>query len=222
MSSSTSTSAAATAPHIVIAGAGFGGLTAARRLRKLLPGADIALVTPVDAFQYRPSLIWIPTGLRQGPELRHRITPYLTQLGVRYVRGTVTGLDATTRTRRTTAGDLHYDGLIIAPGVYVVGDAGSDPGPDWLPKQAPMADLQAHAAARNLACELQGQAPSHSLRPELGCIVDSLDQGVLVWRSPKRNFLFASRWLHHAKRLFEWYYLRELRAAEAQVQPTAA
>ncbi len=108
-----------------------------------------------------------------------------------------------------------------APGVYVVGDAGSYPGPDWLPKQAHMADLQAHAAARNLACELQGRAPSHRPRPELVCIVDSLDQGVLVWRSPKRNFMFASRWLHHAKRLFEWYYLRDLRAAETQAQPTA-
>ena len=31
--------------------------------------------------------------------------------------------------------------------VYVAGDSGSFPGPDWLPKQAHMADLQAAAAA---------------------------------------------------------------------------
>ena len=34
--------------------------------------------------------------------------------------------------------------------VYVVGDSGSFPGPDWLPKQAHMADLQSGAAAANL------------------------------------------------------------------------
>jgi sulfide:quinone oxidoreductase len=32
------------------------------------------------------------------------------------------------------------------PHVYVAGDGGSFPGPDWMPKQAHMADLQADAA----------------------------------------------------------------------------
>ncbi|WP_366931086.1 FAD-dependent oxidoreductase [Thiofilum sp.] len=32
--------------------------------------------------------------------------------------------------------------------VYVAGDSGSFPGPDWMPKQAHMADLQAEAAAK--------------------------------------------------------------------------
>jgi len=38
--------------------------------------------------------------------------------------------------------------------VYVAGDAGSFPGPDWMPKQAHMADLQAKAAAKNIALNL--------------------------------------------------------------------
>ena len=50
-------------------------------------------------------------------------------------------------------------------GVYVAGDAGSFPGPDWLPKQAHMADLQAKAAAQNLLLELAGQA---TRRPSQG------------------------------------------------------
>ena len=37
------------------------------------------------------------------------------------------------------------------PNVWVVGDAGSYPGPDWLAKQAHQADLQAKAAAANIA-----------------------------------------------------------------------
>ena len=36
------------------------------------------------------------------------------------------------------------------PGVYVAGDSGSFPGPEWQPKQAHIADLQADAAAKNI------------------------------------------------------------------------
>ncbi len=386
--------------QIVIVGAGFGGLAAARRLRKLMPAAEITLVAPVDEFQYLPSLIWIPTGLRDGAELRLRFTPLLTRLCVRYVEALATGLDPAGRKLHTTKGDIAYDGLIIASGgawlkklpgamglhgvcegvdaaqavrarlldlakagkgrialsfatnpqeqgamrggpvfemlfgldtwlrreklrerfeltffhasnapgqrlgeqavevllgrmaqkgirtvlgkkpvgfedqdvlldsgeriesdltllvpgmrgqdwfantglelspggfvkaddmcrtsaegAYVVGDAGSFPGPDWLPKQAHMADLQAVAAAQNLADALQGRTPHHKPRVELVCIVDSLDAGVLVWRTPKRSFLFASRLLHPAKRLFEWYYLRDLRSAAAKFPAAGA
>ena len=34
--------------------------------------------------------------------------------------------------------------------VWVVGDAGSFPGPEWMPNQAHQADLQAKAAAANV------------------------------------------------------------------------
>lgn len=96
--------------------------------------------------------------------------------------------------------------------IYVAGDSGSYPGPDWLPKQAHMAELQARAAAANLLAERAGR-PAYALaRPELLCIVDSLDGGTLIYRSPKRQWVWQHRWLHTAKRLFEWQYLRRLRA----------
>ena len=41
--------------------------------------------------------------------------------------------------------------------VYVAGDAGSYPGPDWMPKQAHMADLQAKAAVKNIKLNLAGK-----------------------------------------------------------------
>jgi sulfide:quinone oxidoreductase len=96
--------------QIVIVGAGFGGLTAARRLRKLMPSAEITMVTPVDEFQYLPSLIWIPTGLRDGAELRFSLTPLLAKLRVRLVEALATGLDPAGRVLHTTKGDIAYDG----------------------------------------------------------------------------------------------------------------
>jgi sulfide:quinone oxidoreductase len=93
--------------------------------------------------------------------------------------------------------------------VYVAGDAGSFPGPDWMPKQAHMAALQARAAARNIALNLAGKPASEKFKAELLCIIDSLDRGILVYRGENRSLALPSmRPLHWAKRYFERAYLR--------------
>lgn len=95
--------------------------------------------------------------------------------------------------------------------VFVAGDAGSYPGPDWMPKQAHMADLQAEAAAKNLLEVLAHKPPTHTFKTELICIVDSLNNGSLVYRSPKRSLMMKMPPLHWAKRAFEKIYLKEYR-----------
>ncbi len=96
--------------------------------------------------------------------------------------------------------------------VYVAGDSGSFSGPEWMPKQAHMADLQAEAAADNLIAELQGQPATATFKTELICIIDSLDKGILVYRNPRRSLVIPGGvFLHWAKRFFEWWYLRRYR-----------
>ncbi|GLS15791.1 NAD(P)/FAD-dependent oxidoreductase [Hydrogenophaga electricum] len=96
--------------------------------------------------------------------------------------------------------------------VYVVGDSGSFPGPDWMPKQAHMADLQAEAAAQNLLNGLQGLPQAATFPVELVCIIDAIDHGTLVYRTPRRQLLLpSSRLFHWAKRWFEQQYLRRYR-----------
>ena len=96
--------------------------------------------------------------------------------------------------------------------VVVVGDSGSFPGPDWMPKQAHMADLQARAAAVNLLADLAGQPAAETFKVELVCIVDAIDSGTLIWRSSTRNLLLPpTRLMHWAKRGFERHYLRQYR-----------
>lgn len=98
------------------------------------------------------------------------------------------------------------------PRVYVAGDSGSFPGPDWMPKQAHMADLQAEAAAANLLAELNGQQPTQTFKVELFCIVDSQTRGSLVARTTRHNIALPQmRAFHWLKRLFEWWYLRQYR-----------
>ena len=96
--------------------------------------------------------------------------------------------------------------------VYVAGDSGSFPGPDWMPKQAHMADLQAEAAAKNLVAELMGDPADATFKVELICIVDSNNSGMLVSRTEKGNTMLPGSILFHwLKRLFEWWYLRKYR-----------
>ena len=128
-----------------------------------------------------------------------------------------------------TGGDwFERTGLKISPGglikgdeycradgaerVYVVGDAGSYAGPDWLPKQGHTAENQARAASRNLLRELGGRDPDRRFKPELVCIVDLQDKAILVTRNARRNFVTPPlSALHWVKRAFEWNYKRRFR-----------
>jgi sulfide:quinone oxidoreductase len=96
--------------------------------------------------------------------------------------------------------------------IYVAGDSGSFPGPDWMPKQAHMADLQAEAAAKNLLAELNGQSADATFKVELICIVDSNDKGMMISRTESKNIMLPGTVLFHwIKRLFEWWYIRKYR-----------
>ena len=116
---------------------------------------------------------------------------------------------------RSPGGLLQADAQCRVPGfehVYVVGDSGSFPGPDWMPKQAHMADLQAAAAAQNLIDGLAGRPQTTGFKVELACIIDALGTGTLVWRTEQRNLLLPPlRLMHWAKRGFERRYLARYR-----------
>ncbi len=95
--------------------------------------------------------------------------------------------------------------------VFVAGDAGSFPGPDWKPKQAHMADLQAEAAAKNVLMALQLMKPRHTFKTELICIVDTLTSGSMVYRSEQRSFMMKMLPMHWLKKWFENLYLHKYR-----------
>ncbi len=372
---------------IVILGAGFAALTAVRKIRKQKLNAKITLVAPNLVFEYLPSAIWIPYGLRTQESLKIPLAGFLKKYGVNYVAGSVTGLAADKNQVLTDNGEISYDYLIVATGgryikklpglseyaiipcaglgaakeyrqrlnsmqggtiafgfsgnpqepaamrggpvfeflfgtdtylrkqglrdkfnlvffspatepgkrmgaravdallarmqkqniktflgskisqitadevitestrfksdltlftpgmtgpawldnsnlsqslggfikadnhtlasgttnIYVAGDAGSFPGPAWQPKQGHMADLQATCAVKNIKAQINNLPAEHTFKTELACIIDSLDTGVLVYRNEKRGFMFKSKLLHYAKRIFEWYYLKSIK-----------
>ncbi|MBT3202885.1 MAG: FAD-dependent oxidoreductase [Gammaproteobacteria bacterium] len=92
--------------------------------------------------------------------------------------------------------------------VFVAGDAGSFPGPDWKPKQAHMADLQAEAAAKNILEVLHLKKVRHTFKTELICIVDTLTNASMVYRGSKRGFMMKMPPLHWVKVFYEKMYLK--------------
>ena len=116
---------------------------------------------------------------------------------------------------RSPGGFVQGEASCRVPGfacTYVAGDGGSFPGPDWMPKQAHQADLQAEVAARNLLRELRGEPAAEAFRSELVCIIDSLDRGMLVTRREGGSrALPPQRAMHWAKVAFEKRYLRRYR-----------
>jgi len=120
-----------------------------------------------------------------------------------------------TELARSEGGLLKANHLCQAEGadrVYVAGDSGSFPGPDWLPKQAHMADLQAEAAANNLLDDFAGRKPKATYKAELMCIVDSRNSGTLITRTEKGGMMVhGGIFMHWTKRFFEWWYLRKYR-----------
>ncbi len=373
--------------QVTIVGAGFGGLTAARKLRLADKSIEITLVAPRPEFIYLPSLIWIPSGRRQPEDVIVPLQHFFDKYDIDYHRGSATGLEDHGRTLVTDRGKIKNDALLIASGgrflkklpgiehaitpcegitaavairdrlqemkggtiaigfagnpkepsamrggpmfeflfgidtqlrrekrrghfklvfftpaekpgarlgpqavkgllqemkkrdiethlghkmkgfteksviteggefeadlilfmpgmtgnewfdntelprspggmlqadeycrvegwdkVYVTGDSGSFPGPDWKPKQAHMADLQSTAAVENILLELNGEPPQQRFRNELICIVDTNRSGMLVARTEKHNFVLPSFIAFHwMKRAFEWWYLREFK-----------
>jgi NADH dehydrogenase len=106
---------------VVIAGGGFGGLYAARRLERRLPrhSARIVLVSDVNFLLYTPLL---PGAAAGSLEPRHVVVPLREELEWTDIRlGRLTGADPArdevhVQTVDGRAETLHYDQLIVTPG----------------------------------------------------------------------------------------------------------
>ncbi len=55
--------------RVTVIGAGFGALTAVRKLRAADAAVEIDVIAPKPEFHYYPGTIWIPTGLREPEDL---------------------------------------------------------------------------------------------------------------------------------------------------------
>lgn len=102
--------------RVTVIGAGFGALTAVRKLRAADPNLGIDLIAPSPEFVYYPGTIWIPTGLRQPEDLVLSLRNFFARMGVTYHQAAADGLRDGGRLVVTDQGEVSNDGLIIACG----------------------------------------------------------------------------------------------------------
>ncbi|MGE5622760.1 MAG: NAD(P)/FAD-dependent oxidoreductase [Bacillota bacterium] len=117
--------------HIVVLGAGTGGMPAAYELRNTLDRSHrITVVNAVDYFQFVPSNPWVAVGWREREGITFPIRPYLEKKGIGFVAQPVTKIDADGNALELQDGSrLAYDYLIITTGPKLAFDEVPGAGP---------------------------------------------------------------------------------------------
>jgi len=102
-------------PRIVILGAGFGGLYAARELRRA--EADIVVVDRRNFHLFQPLLYQVATAALNPSDIAAPIRSILRrQKNVSVILGEATRIDTTKRIVTLTEGEVGYDYLVVATG----------------------------------------------------------------------------------------------------------
>jgi sulfide:quinone oxidoreductase len=118
--------------HIVIIGAGVGGMPTAYELRaKIGNSHQITVVNAVDYFQFVPSNPWLAVGWRKRETITFPIRPYLEKKGINFIAEPVTKIDAEQNSLQLADGNqLSYDFLVITTGPKLAFDEVPGSGPD--------------------------------------------------------------------------------------------
>lgn len=118
--------------HVIVMGAGLGGMPAAYDLKKHLGKAhEVTLIGASEHFQFTPSNPWVAVGWRKPDEVLVPIRPNVEKKGIRYVAQAVTALEP--GANRLTLADgqtLSYDYLVIATGPRLAFEEVPGLGPD--------------------------------------------------------------------------------------------
>ncbi len=117
--------------HVVIIGAGIGGMPAAYELRAALGKQHrITVVNPTDTFQFTPSNPWVAVGWRERAAVTLPIGPALARKGIDFIGRAVAAIDAPANRITLDGGDsLDYDYLVITTGPKLSFDEVAGAGP---------------------------------------------------------------------------------------------
>jgi sulfide:quinone oxidoreductase len=117
--------------HIVILGAGTGGLPAAYEMRAALHAPHkVTVVNAAEHFQFVPSNPWLAVGWRRREDITFPIAPALARKGIDFIVARATRIDAPRNTLELDDGrSLGYDYLVIATGPWLAFDEVEGLGP---------------------------------------------------------------------------------------------
>ncbi|AFY47008.1 NAD(FAD)-dependent dehydrogenase [Nostoc sp. PCC 7524] len=117
--------------HIVIVGAGLGGLPTAYELRHILPRQhQVTVISESPNFTFIPSLPWVALGLTSLDSIQMSLEHRLKQRNINWIHGRVDKLNPHSQEIFCGEQTIAYDYLIIATGAELALDALSGLGPE--------------------------------------------------------------------------------------------
>ena len=117
--------------HVIVIGAGLGGLPTAYELRHLLSSKHrITLIGDRPEFTFLPSLPWVVFALTPLEKIQLKIAPLVKGRNINWILGKVTALDP--QNQQLTVGEktITYDYAVIATGATLALDAVPGLGPE--------------------------------------------------------------------------------------------
>ncbi len=117
--------------HIVVMGAGIGGMPAAYEMRESLSkDHKVTVVSSQDYFQFTPSNPWVAVGWRDKESITLPIAPMLERKGISFIPKAVTSINAENNNLTLLDGEtVNYDYLIITTGPKLFFDEVPGSGP---------------------------------------------------------------------------------------------
>lgn len=117
--------------HIVILGAGIGGVPAAYEMNQLKRPQDrITVISDVEYFQFTPSNPWVAVRWRKPEQIKVPIGPVLAQQGIEFIAAAAKRVQPESNEVELIDGrSIHYDFLIIATGPRLAFDEVEGLGP---------------------------------------------------------------------------------------------
>ena len=122
--------------HIIILGAGTGGMPCAYELREELGKEhDITVINEQEYFQFVPSNPWIAVGWRERSDITFDIAPHLERKNIKFIAKRVDKIDAKNSQIVLDGGDnIHYDYLVLTTGPKLAFEEIEGSGPDGYTK----------------------------------------------------------------------------------------
>ncbi len=132
--------------HIVILGAGTGGMPAAYEMKQAVGNNhEVTVINEKEDFQFVPSNPWVAVGWRERKDISIPIAEYLAKKKIKFIAQRVNTIDAAASKLTLANGDtVDYDYLVIATGPRLAFEEVEGSGPEGFTESICVTD---HAEA---------------------------------------------------------------------------
>ena len=118
--------------HVVVLGAGTGGMPCAYELKEKLGKVhQVTVINSNEYFQFTPSNPWVAVGWRDRKSITFPIKPYLDRKGINFINDTVSKINASDNKLELNNGDdVEYDYLVVVTGPRLAFEEVEGSGPE--------------------------------------------------------------------------------------------